>query len=116
MLGAMHARSAAGVGNAEGDPTPPPRIPRVLSTSAGLLVLVGAVVSFLGWVLDRPQLGPVATGLGEVFHYLGTGEGKSLAELRTVQDWIVKPQLRSVPGVAEINTWGGRRAPPRSGG
>ena len=57
--------------------------------------------------IDRPQLGPVATGLGEVFHYLVTGSGESLAELRTIQDWTIKPQLRSVPGVAEINTWGG---------
>ncbi len=57
--------------------------------------------------IERPQLGPVATGLGEVFHYLVTGAGKSLAELRTVQDWIIKPQMRSVPGVAEVNTWGG---------
>ena len=57
--------------------------------------------------IARPSLGPVATGLGEIFHYLVTGEGKSLAELRTVQDWIIKPQLRSVPGVAEVNAWGG---------
>ena len=57
--------------------------------------------------MARPELGPVATGLGEVFHYLVSGEGQSLAELRTIQDWIVKPQLRSVPGVAEINSWGG---------
>ncbi len=57
--------------------------------------------------IERPQLGPVATGLGEVFHYLITGAGKSLAELRTVQDWVIKPQMRSVPGVAEVNTWGG---------
>ncbi|MHB8764598.1 MAG: efflux RND transporter permease subunit [Deferrisomatales bacterium] len=57
--------------------------------------------------IERPQLGPVATGLGEVFHYLVTGEGKCLAELRTVQDWVIKPQLRSVSGVAEVNTWGG---------
>jgi len=57
--------------------------------------------------IERPQLGPVATGLGEVFHYLVTGAGKSLAELRTIQDWVIKPQLRSVPGVAEVNTWGG---------
>jgi len=56
--------------------------------------------------IERPQLGPVATGLGEVFHYLVTG-GKSLTELRTVQDWIIKPQLRTVPGVAEVNSWGG---------
>lgn len=57
--------------------------------------------------IERPQLGPVATGLGEVFHYLVTGNEKSLSELRTVQDWIIKPQLRTVPGVAEVNTWGG---------
>ncbi len=57
--------------------------------------------------IERPRMGPVATGLGEVFHYLVTGPGASLASLRTVQDWIIKPQLRSVPGVAEVNSWGG---------
>jgi cobalt-zinc-cadmium resistance protein CzcA len=56
--------------------------------------------------IRSPELGPVATGLGEVFHYLVTGDA-SLAELRAAQDWIVKPQLRAVPGVAEVNTWGG---------
>ncbi len=55
----------------------------------------------------KPTLGPVATGLGEVFHYLVSGEGRGLTELRTLQDWLIKPQLRSVPGVAEVNTWGG---------
>ncbi len=57
--------------------------------------------------VERPRLGPVATGLGEVFHYLVRGEGSSLAELRTAQDWIIRPQLVSVPGVAEVNSWGG---------
>ncbi len=57
--------------------------------------------------LARPMMGPVATGLGEVYHYLVTSDTKSLSELRTIQDWIIKPQLRSVPGVAEINSWGG---------
>jgi cobalt-zinc-cadmium resistance protein CzcA len=56
--------------------------------------------------IERPKLGPVATGLGEVFHYVLSGT-RSLAELRTIQDYIVKPQLRSVPGVAEVNSWGG---------
>jgi cobalt-zinc-cadmium resistance protein CzcA len=42
-----------------------------------------------------------------VLHYLVTGAGKTLAELRTAHDWIVRPQLRSVPGVAEVNAWGG---------
>ncbi|MDC0745832.1 efflux RND transporter permease subunit [Polyangium mundeleinium] len=57
--------------------------------------------------IERPTLGPVATGLGEVFHYIVSGEDKSLSELRTAHDWIVKPQLRSVRGVAEVNAWGG---------
>ena len=57
--------------------------------------------------LPKPTLGPVATGLGEVFHYILTSETRRLAELRTIQDWIIKPQLRSVAGVAEVNTWGG---------
>ena len=57
--------------------------------------------------IAKPALGPVATGLGEVFHYLVEGEGKTLEELRTVHDWVIAPQLRSVPGVAEVNSWGG---------
>jgi len=56
--------------------------------------------------VDRPTLGPVATGLGEVFHYLLTGDA-SLSELRTTHEWIVRPQMMAVPGVAEVNTWGG---------
>jgi len=57
--------------------------------------------------IERPTLGPVATGLGEVFHYLVGGAGHTLGELRAAQDWIVKPRLRAVPGVAEVNSWGG---------
>jgi len=57
--------------------------------------------------VEPPTLGPVATGLGEVFHYLVTGDGVSTAELRTTQDWVIKPQLASVSGVAEVNSWGG---------
>ncbi|MFT5425010.1 MAG: cobalt-zinc-cadmium resistance protein CzcA [Phycisphaerales bacterium] len=62
--------------------------------------------------IERPEMGPVATGLGEVFHYIVTGTGPnppSLTELTTLQEWVIEPQLRQVPGVAEINTWGGRR-------
>ena len=54
-----------------------------------------------------PQMGPVATGLGEVFHYVLTSDSGDLTALRTVQDWVVKPALRAVPGVAEVNSWGG---------
>jgi cobalt-zinc-cadmium resistance protein CzcA len=69
--------------------------------------------------IQRPQMGPVSTGLGEVFHYVLVYEGvdftmvsdeervRRLTELRTLHDWVVKPQLRSVPGVAEVNSWGG---------
>ena len=57
--------------------------------------------------LERPTLGPVATGLGEVFHYLVFSKRVSLTEVRTAQDWILKPALRATPGVAEINGWGG---------
>ncbi len=59
----------------------------------------------------RPELGPVATGLGEVFHYLLYADDgpkkKSQTEIRSLQDWTVRPQLRAVPGTAEINAWGG---------
>jgi len=54
-----------------------------------------------------PQLGPISTGLGEIFHYLVLGKTSDLTELRTIQDWIIKPQLQSVAGVAEVNSWGG---------
>ncbi|HYG36271.1 MAG TPA: efflux RND transporter permease subunit, partial [Clostridia bacterium] len=59
--------------------------------------------------IDRPQLGPISTGLGEVFHYIvrSTNANRTLMELRELQDWMIKPELRKVPGVAEINTWGG---------
>ncbi|NQZ69226.1 MAG: efflux RND transporter permease subunit, partial [Lentisphaeria bacterium] len=58
--------------------------------------------------LPKPALGPVATGLGEVFHYLVEGDERhSLTGVTTANNWILKPQLRTVPGVAEVNTWGG---------
>jgi len=59
--------------------------------------------------IERPTMGPVATGLGEVYHYLLRSENPEygLTELRTLQDWVVRPRLRRVPGVAEVNPWGG---------
>ena len=89
--------------------------------------------------IERPSLGPVATGLGEVYHYIvslkgrgARGEGRDeqsvlnddsavprpspltprpsvedLTYLRTIHDWSIKPKLRTVPGVAEVNSWGG---------
>ncbi|MBI5722604.1 MAG: efflux RND transporter permease subunit [Planctomycetes bacterium] len=57
--------------------------------------------------IKRPAMGPVATGLGEIYHYIITAPGGDLADTRTLHDWVVKPQLLSVPGVAEVNSWGG---------
>lgn len=57
--------------------------------------------------IDRPKMGPVATGLGEVFHYLVTGQGTDITELRTIHDWVIRPAMRTVKGTAEINSWGG---------
>ncbi|MFN0124737.1 MAG: efflux RND transporter permease subunit, partial [Blastocatellia bacterium] len=55
----------------------------------------------------QPTLGPVATAFGEVFQYLIEGPGQTAMDLRTLHEWIIKPQLRTVPGVSEINSWGG---------
>jgi len=61
-------------------------------------------------------MGPISTGLGEIYMYSveaksgarkSNGEGFSPTDLRTIQDWIIKPQLRTVPGVVEVNTIGG---------
>ncbi|MCF1420614.1 CusA/CzcA family heavy metal efflux RND transporter [Mangrovimonas futianensis] len=59
-----------------------------------------------------PEMGPITTGLGEIYQY--TLDVKpdykgsySTTQLRTIQDWIVKRQLSGIPGVVEINTWGG---------
>ncbi len=57
--------------------------------------------------IERPTLGPVSTGLGEVFHYIITGQGDDITELRTIHDWSIRPAMRTVPGTAEVNTWGG---------
>jgi cobalt-zinc-cadmium resistance protein CzcA len=55
----------------------------------------------------EPELGPISTGLGEILQYTLNGEGKSGMELRTVQDWIVAPLLKPIPGVNEVNSFGG---------
>src|SRR6056297_3239492 len=57
--------------------------------------------------VDTPQLGPISTAMGEIVQYVVKGEGYSLTELRTIQDWIVAPQLKTVQGVTEINSFGG---------
>ncbi len=62
------------------------------------------------------SMGPVSTGLGEIYMYAveakpdakkPDGQPYSATDLRTIQDWIIKPQLRTVPGIVEVNTIGG---------
>ncbi|CUA84865.1 efflux RND transporter permease subunit [Pseudidiomarina woesei] len=64
----------------------------------------------------EPALGPIASGLGEIFTYIVSakptardenGQPYTLESLRTLQDWVIRPQLVKVPGVTEINTVGG---------
>lgn len=57
--------------------------------------------------LGEPIMGPVSTGLGEIYSYILVSTNHTSTELRTVQDWMVKPQLRTVPGVVEVNSIGG---------
>lgn len=63
----------------------------------------------------EPSLGPISTGLGEIYQYtLERSEGDApideieyLVELRTIQDWVIRPILKSIPGVADVNSFGG---------
>jgi len=60
----------------------------------------------------KPELAPVSTGLGEIYQYVvfpkkGYEDKFDATQLRTIQDWIIKPQLIGTPGVAEVNTLGG---------
>ncbi|WP_454597853.1 efflux RND transporter permease subunit [Qipengyuania sp. SM2507] len=66
----------------------------------------------------EPELGPIATGLGEIFMYTieaepgavkADGSRYTPQDLRTLHDWVVRPQLRTVPGVTEVNSVGGYR-------
>jgi len=68
--------------------------------------------------LDAPSMGPIATGLGEIFLWTveagpqarkADGSPYTSTDLREIEDWIVKPQMRTVPGVTEINSIGGYR-------
>lgn len=60
----------------------------------------------------EPEMGPITTGLGEIYQYILDVEPEfkdqyTAQDLRTIQDWIVKRQLSGIPGVVEVNTWGG---------
>jgi cobalt-zinc-cadmium resistance protein CzcA len=55
----------------------------------------------------QPSLGPPATPMGEVFQYLLESDSLSLMELKNIQEYTIKPLLRTIPGVADVNSWGG---------
>jgi cobalt-zinc-cadmium resistance protein CzcA len=60
--------------------------------------------------VGSPEMGPVSTGLGEIYQYelrAAPGSGYDPTSLRTVQDWIVRRQLLGVPGIVEVNSFGG---------
>lgn len=62
--------------------------------------------------LGQPFMGPITTGLGEIYQYVievdsAHKKDYSLTDLRTIQDWVVRRQLSGIPGVVEVNTWGG---------
>ncbi|HZO14624.1 MAG TPA: CusA/CzcA family heavy metal efflux RND transporter, partial [Polyangiaceae bacterium] len=68
--------------------------------------------------IGEPRMGPIATGLGEIFMWTleaepearrSDGKPYSLTDLRTLEDWVVRPQLRTVPGVIEVNSIGGHK-------
>ncbi|KFF04335.1 efflux RND transporter permease subunit [Flavobacterium reichenbachii] len=63
--------------------------------------------------VDSPELAPITTGLGEIYQYdvyakKGYENKYSAVELRTIQDWIIVPQLQGIKGVADVSTWGGK--------
>lgn len=57
--------------------------------------------------MGEPEMGPISTGLGEVYMFKVTGPGYSLMDLRSILDWQIAPRLRMVPGIVEVNSHGG---------
>ena len=57
--------------------------------------------------VEAPEMGPVTTGLGEIYMYSVESDTRSPMDLRTLQDWMINPQLRTVAGVAGVDTLGG---------
>jgi cobalt-zinc-cadmium resistance protein CzcA len=55
----------------------------------------------------EPVMGPVSTPMGELYQYTLTSDSLSLAELKTLHDYTIRPRLRTVAGVSEVNSWGG---------
>ena len=54
-----------------------------------------------------PTLGPLATPIGELYRYVVEGKGYSDIELRELEDWVIEPRFRQVPGIADVTPFGG---------
>ncbi|MBI5607715.1 MAG: efflux RND transporter permease subunit [Deltaproteobacteria bacterium] len=72
-----------------------------------VLERVGAVEAELPDTANKPELGPVSSGLGEIYQFVVRSDRHSPMQLRTLLDWDITPQLRTVPGIIEVNTMGG---------
>jgi cobalt-zinc-cadmium resistance protein CzcA len=73
---------------------------------------IQAAVENIPQGFGTPFMGPISTGLGEIYQYVLEVDPEyqhlySASDLRTIQDWVVKRQLSGIPGVVEVNTWGG---------
>lgn len=58
-------------------------------------------------VYGRPEMGPITTGLGEIYQFTVRNPAMSLMQLEELLDWFIAPQLRTVPGIVEVNSFGG---------
>ncbi len=58
--------------------------------------------------VPQPEMGPITSGMGEIYQYFLESDSLDIMGLRSIQDWIIKPQLRTVPGVTEVNSFGGQ--------
>src|SRR5699024_2181893 len=72
-----------------------------------------AASEFIPEGFGTPEMGPISTGLGEIYHYTLEVEPDykdkySIMDLRSIQDWIIKRQLSGLKGIAEVNSWGGQ--------
>jgi cobalt-zinc-cadmium resistance protein CzcA len=72
-----------------------------------VLERITSVRSALPPVAKEPMLGPLSSALGEIYQYQVRGESYSPMELRTIQEFVIKPQLKTVAGVTEVNSFGG---------
>ncbi len=70
---------------------------------------VGALLGSFPEGVEAPELGPITGGLGEIFHFMIASSSRSRAELFELASTRVAPLLRAVPGVVEVNTWGGEQ-------